>query len=140
MQSLRRLMRIRWSGGLLAVAVAYSLAIQALMASVGLGMSAAGTMGQADFAICSHVPGPSAQAPAAPDDRQLPKPDQQCPFCFVAAQSAGAVAMLAPVSALPAYSGLPVAGLLDGRLDDTRFVPAFRRTVGDPRAPPQFFV
>jgi len=140
MQSLRRLMRIRWSGGLLAVAVAYSLAIQALMASVGLGMSAAGTMGPAGFAICSHAPGPSAQAPAAPDDRQVPGPDQQCPFCFVAAQSAGAAAMLASVSALPAYSGMQVAGFLHGRRADTGFVPVFRRTAGDPRAPPRFFV
>jgi hypothetical protein len=40
---------------------------------------------------------------------------------------------------LPAYAGSQVAAVLD-HTGEEEFVPLFRRTVGDPRGPPSFFV
>jgi hypothetical protein len=140
MKRVRHLIRNRPSGGALAVLVAYALAIQALLASVGLGMSAAATSGQSGFVICAFSPWSGARTPATPNDRQAPDPQPECPFCFVAAQSAGAVAALGAAPVFPAYAGLPLAGSLDGDRDDGTFVPLFHRTAGGPRAPPRFSV
>jgi hypothetical protein len=120
--------------GVLAVCIAYALAMQALMASVGLGMSAVAAPGQPGFVICHF-----ASTPAPDRDRQRPNPEPQCPFCFVAAQSAGHVALVGEATALPAYTGLFVASLLNP-IGAGIFVPQFRRTTGDPRAPPAFSV
>jgi hypothetical protein len=131
MVSLRQFIRTRRSGSLIVVCVAYALAIQVLMASVGLGMSAAAIPGQADFVICSF-----ASAPPTDGDRQKPGPQPQCPFCFIAAQSGGQVATVGEAPAFPAYAGLWIVDALSGHISDRKFVPLFRRTTGDPRAPP----
>jgi hypothetical protein len=138
MRSLRRFIRTRSSGGLVAVCVAYSLAIQALMMSVGLGMSAAAAPG--DFFICGLAAGPGVHAPVPRGDRQNPAPRPECPFCFVAAQSAGHIATMHDGPAVPSYVGIPIpAGLLD-HFATGLFIPQFRRMVGDPRAPPSVSV
>jgi hypothetical protein len=119
-------------GALLAIVVAYALALQALMASVGLGMSAAAASGNDGFALCVHA---ADSRTTVPGDGRLPNPAPQCPFCFVAAQSSCDVAAGGGAPQLPAYTGLSIAGRLAGGGGNT-FVPQFRRTVGDPRGPP----
>lgn len=136
MQSLRKMIRYRRLGGVLAVYIAYMLAIQAVMASVGFAMSAAGAPGLTEWVICSHAGGSSTQGPA---DRPVPAPQPQCPFCFVAAQG-GSLATLESATFLPAYAALYTVSALDGYSTDGLFVPAVRRQVGIPRAPPLFFV
>jgi hypothetical protein len=133
MPVLRKFIRSRRSSALLAVCVAYSLALQALMASVGLGMSALAASEPDVSAICSFA---SRHAPTPTDNRQKPHSGPQCPFCFVAAQSAGHIALLGPAQAPPAYAQLLV-GVVSDRIDET-FVPRLHRTAGDPRAPPVF--
>jgi hypothetical protein len=139
MQILRRFIRSRSSGGLLAVCVAYCLAIQALMASIGFGMSASVAPGGAGFVICSFAANPSARARATTGDRQN-HPRPECPFCFVAAQTAGHVATVGNAPVFPAYSGTLIAGMVSDHLADNRFVPQFRHRLGEPRAPPAFSV
>jgi hypothetical protein len=119
----------------LAVCVAYSLAIQAGMASVGLGM-AAEALGPG-LVFCNFAS--NANAPARDSDRQKPNPAPRCPFCFVAAQSAGNVATVGKVSAFPVYVGLPIAAISQP-LGDGTLVFQFRHRHGEPRAPPVFSV
>lgn len=119
-------------GGLLAVYLAYALAIQATMASIGLGMSAGVAPDRAGFVLCSFA---SHRTAPAPGDRQLPSRTPQCPFCFVAAQSAGYVAAAGEPPAFPAYAGLLVAAI-SRPLGDGTFVPHFRHLRAEPRAPP----
>lgn len=121
---------------MLALWIAYSLAIQALMASVGLGMSAFAAPGQGDLAICSHAP---TSTPASHSGGQNPNPVPACPFCFVAAQSTGHIALMGPVPSVPAYAGSLTLPVLD-QIGNGRSIPASRRTVGAPRAPPPFSV
>lgn len=128
--------RRRW-GALLSISVAYALAIQALLASVGLGMSAVSASGQGDLVLCLHAPD---SQPAIPDDRKLPNPQPQCPFCFAAAQSSLGVAAPSGAPPVPAHVGLRLSSRLAVANGDRAFVPHFRRTVGDPRAPPGFSV
>ena len=52
MLGMRKFIRRRRASALLAIYVAYTLAIEAVMASVGLGMSAIAAPEQAAFAIC----------------------------------------------------------------------------------------
>lgn len=130
MQRLRQFVRTRSRGGFLAVYLAYALAIQAMMASVGLGMSAGVTPNLAGFVICSVV---SHRTAPGPDDRQTPAP--QCPFCFVAAQSAGHAATAGDAPAFPAYAGKLIATILYPPGDGT-FVPHSRHRLGEARAPP----
>jgi len=124
------MIRGRRPGALLAIVVAYALALQALMASVGLGMSAAAASGNDSFVLCVH-----ATASRTPDDHRIPNPAPQCPFCFVAAQSSSNIAAVGGAPLLPVYTGLSIAGRLAGDGGNT-FVPQFRRTVGGPRGPP----
>jgi hypothetical protein len=134
MFGLRQFIRSRWSSRFLALLIAYSLAIQALMASVGFGMSALAAPGPDSFVICSHA---SGGRPASADDRHKRNPPLPCPFCFVAAQSAGHFPLLSGTPAFPVYAGFlgaPVAH----RVGEESFVPQFRRMVGTPRAPPAF--
>ena len=114
----------------MAVYLAYALAIQATMASVGLGMSAGGAPDQAGFILCSFA---SHHAAPVPGDRQAPTP--QCPFCFVAAQSVGHVATMGEAPVFPAYAGLLIAAILHP-LSGGAYVPHFRHRLGEPRAPP----
>lgn len=125
---LRKLVRKRRIGALLAIWVAYALAIQTVMASVGFGMSAFPAAEPAGFVICSHTVTPASNP-------QKPNPTPQCPFCFVAAQCAGLIALPGKALALVAYSGVQIAAVPD-RVRDTPFVHQFRHTIGVPRAPP----
>jgi hypothetical protein len=136
MLGLRKFIQGRRLSTLLAIGMAYAFAVQALMASVGMGMSAFAAPDQDGLVICSHVPAPP-QAPGG--DGQKPGSAPQCPFCFVAAHSAGNLALTGDVSAFPAYSGLPVARVSD-RIGRPAFVAQSYRTVGVPRAPPVFSV
>jgi Protein of unknown function (DUF2946) len=137
MNRLRQLVRSRSRGGLLAVCVAYSLAIQAMVASVGLGMSAGSD--RAGLVVCSLGSNQTANMPARDGDRQKPNPEPQCPFCFIAAQSAGHVAIAGEGLAFPTYFGLLTAAVLDP-IGDGAFVARFRHRHGEPRAPPAFSV
>ena len=121
----------------MAVFVAYSLAIQAMVASVGLGMST-GAEG-AGLAVCSPASNQTANMPARDGDRQKPNPEPQCPFCFIAAQSAGHAAITEEGPAFPAYFGLLIAAISQP-LGDGAFVSQFRHRHGEPRAPPAFSV
>jgi hypothetical protein len=137
MFGLRRFIRSRRSSPLLVLWIAYSLAIQTIMASVGLGMSAFAAPGSDDGLVnCGHA-SPGTPSPAG--DQQNPARTPACPFCFVAAQSAGYVPLAAEAPALPPYAGLPNIAPPD-RIGDTGFIPQVRRTVGAPRAPPTFSV
>jgi hypothetical protein len=118
----------------LALSVAYSLAIQAMMASIGFGMSAGAVPDQLGFVLCSYV---SHQSAPAPGDRRAPTPP--CPFCFVAAQSVGHVATVGGAPAFPAYAGLLIAAVSQP-LGDGTFVPQLRHRQGEPRAPPSLSV
>ena len=130
MKRLRQFVQTQSRGGLLAVYLAYSLAIQATMASVGFGMSAGAAPDPVGFALCGFASHHNAPAPG---DRQTPAP--QCPFCFVAAQSAGHVATAGEAPAFPAYAGSLIAAV-SHPLGDGTFVPQFRHRHGEPRAPP----
>jgi hypothetical protein len=131
MQSMRKLLRTR-RGGILAVTFAYALAVQALMASVGLGMSAFAASGENSLVICSHFAA-QPQAPGGKDRNSGSTP--QCPFCFVAAHSTGSFSLAGDVPAFAAYAGAFVAVDLD-HSGQTGFVAQYRRTTGAPRAPP----
>jgi len=121
---------MRSRGGLLAVYLAYALAIQALMASVGLGMSAGAPPDQAGFVLCSF-----ASYRTAPDPAHRQSPPPQCPFCFVAAQSAGHVATAGEAPAFPAYAGIVISSLSQPTAEGI-FVAQSRHRDGEPRAPP----
>ena len=69
MLGLRKLLRARRSGSLLALTVAYSLAVRAMMASVGLSMSAPD---QGGHVICSFTSGASAHTPATAATVKIP--------------------------------------------------------------------
>jgi peptidoglycan/LPS O-acetylase OafA/YrhL len=139
MTRLRQLVRSRSKGGLLAVCVAYSLAVQAMMASVGFGMSAGAAAERTNKILCSFTATQTAHVPARDDDRQKPNPTPQCPFCFIAAQSAGHVANAGEVPAFPAYAGLSIVAI-SGPIGDGAFVSQVRHRHGEPRAPPAFSV
>jgi len=130
MKRLRQFVRTQSHGGLLALTVAYALAVQAMMASIGFGMSAGAAPDRSGFVLCSFVSHRTAPGPA---DRQTPVP--QCPFCFVAAQSAGHFATGVEVPAVPAYAGSLIVAL-SRPIGDGVFVRRFRHTHGEPRAPP----
>lgn len=126
---MRKLLRTR-RGGLLAVTLAYAFAVQALMASVGLGMSAFAAPGEASFVICSHA---AAQAPGGKDQNSGSAP--HCPFCFVAAHGPGSLSLADDVPAFSAYAGVFVAVELD-HSGQAGFVAQYRSIAGEPRAPP----
>ena len=132
MSRLRHFIRARRFGALLTFCVAYALAIQALMASVGVGMSAFAAPGQSGFVICTYA---ADHAPSPAGDPQKQNPAPRCPFCFVGAQSVGHIALPGAAPAVPTYAGTPAAAIYD-RIAEAAFVPQFRRGAGGPRAPP----
>jgi hypothetical protein len=71
---------------------------------LGLGMSAGGSPD--GIVLCSPASLQTASEPARDDGRQKPTPAPQCPFCFVAAQSAGHIATIREAPAFLAYAGL----------------------------------
>jgi hypothetical protein len=137
MKRMRRFIRQRSAGGLLSAAMAYALAVQALLAAIGLGMSAAAASEPGDLVICSYDVALGTHGPASDDKSPSQRP--QCPFCFVAAQTAGHVAAVGEVAAIPTYAGLQISATLDHQLGDG-VVPQFRRAAGGPRAPPAISV
>jgi hypothetical protein len=140
MAGLRRLIRARWWGRLLAVALAYLLAIEALIASVGIGMSAVAAPGQPQFAICSSVADHGIARPSDSDNPNRSGHETHCPFCFLAAQSAVHLATVFDGFASPAYAELRVAGPRYGNYDGRLPAHTLYRTTGDPRGPPDFSV
>jgi hypothetical protein len=139
MSRLRQFVRLRLRGGLLAVFVAYSLSIQAMMASVGLGMSAGAPPDRAGFFLCSFASHQTANEPAWDGGRQKPSPAPQCPFCFVAAQSAGHIATMGEALAFPAYASLLSTAILHP-IGAVAFIFKLHHRHGEPRAPPAFSV
>jgi hypothetical protein len=123
----------------LAVCIAYSLAIQAMMASIGFGMSAGGAPDQPGFVLCSFASDQTGNAPTQDGGRQKPSPAPPCPFCFVAAQSAGHVATIGEAPAFPAYAGLLSVAISD-LVSNEASVTQLRHKHGEPRAPPAFSV
>jgi hypothetical protein len=136
MTGMRALIRTRRSGGFLAAGVACLLAFQALIASVGLGMSAASAFGQPKFEICGATAAHSLDAPEHNDtDPAGHRP--QCPYCFVAAQCASQPAMVADVKA-PAFAVRDVAASPYAGVNHRAVHGRLHRTTGDPRGPPSF--
>ena len=123
----------------MAVCVAYSIAIQAMMASIGFGMLVSATPDRTGFVLCSFASSQTADAPVREGDRQKPNPASQCPFCFAATQSAGQVATAGEPPAFPAYAGL-LGAAISAAVGDTAFVSQFRHRNGEPRAPPTLSV
>jgi hypothetical protein len=130
MLGLQQFIRSRRLGAVVAVCVAYALAIQALMASVGVGMLA--TTDEAGFVICNHSPAPAG-------DPQKPSPIPHCPFCLVAAQTVGHLGLAREAPAFPAYAGLLITAILDP-IGAGAFVFHLHHRHGEPRAPPTFSV
>jgi hypothetical protein len=120
----------------MAVCVAYSLAVQAVVASVGLGMSAAAA---SDFILCSFVSDQTAGAPVRDDDRQKPSPMPRCPFCVIATQTAGDLAIAREVPTFPTYASLLI-GAISQPIGDGTFVSESHHRNGEARAPPAFSV
>jgi Protein of unknown function (DUF2946) len=137
MKFVRQFVRLRSRDGLFAVVVAYLLAIQAMMASVGLGMSAGGSPD--GFVLCSFASHQTANEPARDDGRQKRSPAPQCPFCFVAAQSAGHIATMGEAPAFPAYAGLLSVAILNP-VAAVAFIFQLHHSHGEARAPPIFSV
>ena len=123
----------------MAVCVAYLLAIHGFMATVGLGMSADAPPDWSGLVLCSLASKEIANAPARESQRHKPSPAPQCPFCFVAAQSAGHIAIAGEIPTFPSYAGSSSTAILDP-VGDGIFVPRLRHRHGEPRAPPAFSV
>jgi hypothetical protein len=138
MFGLRQFMRSRRSSRLLVFWIAYSLAIQTIMVSVGLGMTTGG-QNRAGPVLCSFAVHKAASALAPDGNRRNSSPAAQCPFCFIAAQSAGHVATAGDAPAFPAYAGVLIATISEP-LGERIFAPQFRHKHGQPRAPPAFSV
>jgi hypothetical protein len=135
MLRLRRFIQYRRSSRLLVLWIAYSLAIQSLMASVGVGMSAFAKSDQTGLVLlCGHGP---ASSPSG--DRQDPKNAPQCPFCMVASQSTGQLALPGEAPAVPACVARHTLAASDA-MDNQIVVARFYRTANSPRAPPAFSV
>ncbi len=137
MKRLRQLIRPRRLGAAIAVCLAYLLAIQGLMVSVGVGMSM--VPDQTGFIICGSFPVADVGTPASGHQKQSPKSAPECPFCFIASQCAGHVAMAGVSPTLPHYRGNLVAAIV-GDTGSDAIILKFRRSGGEPRAPPSFFV
>lgn len=111
------------------------LFIQALMMSVGLGM-AAGASGPGDgFIICS-ASSANLKASATNDDRKKPFQHPHCPFCYVAAQSAGQVATVGDVPIFLTDISFGLDAGVYSHFIDRIVIPPLRCQVGSPRAPP----
>ena len=136
MLTLRQFIRSRQSSAVLSVCIAYALAFQALLASVGIGMSAWVTPDSPGFAICSHT---STGAPTESTGGQEPNSSPGCPFCYVASQCAGHTALTGETLAFPAYTAVSTASIA-GLIRHDAIVPQFPRLSGSPRAPPGFAV
>ncbi len=124
----------------MAVVLAYALALQGLIASVGLGMSAASAAGNIDLVVCSSVAYAGIAASPAGGGRDKNDHRPQCPFCFVAAQSAGFPATPGDAAVVPVSAARNVSRLRYGIAGSRVVVSSLRRSNGNPRAPPRFSV
>ena len=122
---------------LVAAALAYLLAVQGLVVSVGLGMSAAAAADRIDFVICAPTAGYRVAAAPAGDHRDQTDHRPQCPFCFVAAQSGGLLVTLGDPAAVPAAPTRDVTLLRYGLGSHRDFASPRFRSNGNPRAPPR---
>jgi len=132
--------RSRGRRRIIAGVLAYLLALQGLIASVGLGMSAASAADGIGFVLCSPVTDarPAAPLDSGSQDRSDHRP--QCPFCFVAAQSAGFLATPGDATIVPADVAREVSALRYGTTGGRIIASSLRRSNGHPRAPPSFSV
>ena len=121
----------------MAAGAACLLAFQALIASVGLGMSTASPFGQPGFEICGAMAAHSLDAPEHHNDTDPAGHRPQCPYCFVAAQCASQPAMVADVKA-PAFAVRGVATPPCAGVNHRAVHGRLHRTTGDPRGPPSF--
>jgi hypothetical protein len=122
----------------LAACIGCLLALQAMIASVGLGMSAASSFGQPDFQICSAMTAPSLDARRGNDtDHRGHRP--LCPFCFVA-QCADHPAAIGDAKSFPAFAGQGIDAPHYAGAEDRAFAYRLHRTTGGPRGPPPFSV
>jgi len=140
MRGMRKFIRGRRASALLAVYIAYILAIQAVMASVGIGMSASAAPNQTAFVICSFAASRIAHAADGKGGPQDHTPQLQCPFCLVAAQSGRHVATMGGTPAFRAHVESRVISRLSANYGNKVVLLQPRRTVGAPRAPPAFSV
>ncbi len=124
-------------GRLLAAGLAYVLFVQAFMISIGLGMSGGAEAG-GKFVICSAA-NATLTAPPAYDKSKRPSPHPHCPFCFVAAQSAGQTATVGQFAGLTHVTFDSRDATYRGFVDRMFKLPLPHRTC-DPRGPPQFSV
>jgi hypothetical protein len=141
MAGIRTPILTRWSRGLIAACLACLLAFEALITSVGFGMSAAPHFGQPLFDICRAAAAGSLATPAPNDDKGQPgHQPPQCPFCFVAAQSASHPAIIADAKSFPLFAVRDVAVLPHAHANHRPVHGPLHRTTGDPRGPPSFSV
>jgi Protein of unknown function (DUF2946) len=122
----------------MAVLLAYALALQGLIASVGLGMSAASAADHIDLVLCSSVVHTGTAASPASGGRDKNDRRPQCPFCFVAAQSAGFPATPGVATVVSIGAARNVSRLRYGIARTGIVASPLRRSNGNPRAPPRF--
>ena len=140
MVGIRTLIRTRWSGSLLAACVACLLAFQALVASVGLGMSTASPLGQPAFDICGALTTNGPDASAHNNGTDPSGHPLQCPYCFVAAQCTAHPTIVGDAKVFPAFAGRGVAAALYASVNHRAVYGRLHRTTGNPRGPPSFSV
>jgi len=129
----------RWAGRIFAVLLAYLLAAEGLVASVGFGMSAE-LATQPQFSICNSITDYGVVTPPSNTDPNRSGHQSRCPFCFVAAQSAGHLITIGDPPASLAFAELRITGSYYGKYNSEISLPGLLRTTGDPRGPPQFSV
>lgn len=137
MQHFRRFIDTRRSSIALALYLSYALAIQAVLGSVGLGMSAG--FGSTEFSICNHVLGGDERSPATGGDGQNQNSVPACPFCFLAAQWTATAATTADAPVLPAYPRWFIVAI-PSWIDAAAHLPEDRHSSSEARAPPQFSI
>lgn len=140
MQRLRPLIFATAPGRFLALTLAYALAFQALVSSVGIGMSGGSTSGPAGFILCHDQHDDSAAPPTRPADRQQPSPGQNCPFCLMAAQNSATPGAMPDLATAPVYVASLIARMPDNRFVAQSLPPVSRHSPAIPRAPPSISV
>jgi hypothetical protein len=136
----RQANRSRRRRRIMAMLLVYALALQGLIAGIGLGMSAASAADHIDLVLCSPLT--DAVIAALPSGGGQDKNDHrpQCPFCFVAAQSAGFVTTPGDAAVVPVGAVRNVSRLRYGIAGRRIVASSLRRSNGNPRAPPRFSV
>jgi hypothetical protein len=137
MQKLRTFGADWRSGGALSVCLAYLLFAQAWFVGIGFGMSA-GRVDWSGFSfICGSAAAPGDAATTGGRDRPASQPD--CPFCFVASQTALHHAALRGDQSQLSAAAIDFVEAPLAAISDRIFLPRRRGAVAYPRAPPRFF-